>query len=157
MSQRRKLLKALSIASVPAATWTPPLVKSVVLPAHAQTSLDQAPEGFSINCAVEDTDGACRAGEIEFRVFGTVSGGDLTGAILTITYSNEPEEGQGIRFFSTTTVVQPGNTFDETVQASPPAGNLWGDPTGLVAVRFQDVSTFGFVECTRSHTCGPTL
>ena len=40
---RRRILKSLAI-TLPAA-WSAPLVKSVVLPAHAQTSQCEAPEG----------------------------------------------------------------------------------------------------------------
>lgn len=42
-TNRRRMLKGLAL-SVPAA-WTPPLVKSVILPAHAQTSGCDAPRG----------------------------------------------------------------------------------------------------------------
>lgn len=54
-TNRRRMLKGLAL-SVPAA-WTAPLVKSVVLPAHAQTS-GCAPEG----CYLVGTSSAAEAG-----------------------------------------------------------------------------------------------
>lgn len=60
MSRRRKLLKALSIASVPAATWSKPVVNSVLLPAHARTSDPETGPG----CGAE---AGCYTFELEGR------------------------------------------------------------------------------------------
>jgi hypothetical protein len=138
-------------------SWISPVVDAVVLPVHAQTS-----PLFDISCNVEDTDGDCDPDGIEFRVFGSVSGGDLEGVVLEIEYSNQSGEESGeecdnpnpsTSSVTTTTVVQAGNTFDETVTALPPSGDEWCDEFGEVCVRFQDQSTFGTAECCEIHNC----
>jgi hypothetical protein len=130
-------------------SWISPVVDAVVLPVHAQTS-----PLFDISCNVEVTDGDCNPDGIEFRVFGSVSGGDLEGVVLEIEYSNQSENtGCSTSSVTTTTVVQAGNTFDETVLALPPSGDEWCDEFGEVCVRFQDQSTFGTAECCEIHNC----
>lgn len=165
--KRRSLAKALAASSSAVVVgkglpdgWITPVVENVVLPAHAQTSFP-----YQIVCTVEDTNGPCDPviGN-EFRVFGSVSGGDLQGVVLVIEYRNGTEEGDttsdsectGQGTFTTTTVVQAGNTFDETVLATPPVQTpplVWCDPIGTVRVRFQDQATYGSAECSDTHNC----
>jgi len=140
-----------------AARWRKPVVTSVVLPAHAETS------GYAINCTVEDTDGPCDtddSGAVEFRVFGTVAGGELAGAVLEIEYRNElaavGTDPGPFAAFTTTTVVQPDNTFDETVLALPPTGEFWHEPEAEVTVRFQDEEAYGAAACVAAHDCSDT-
>lgn len=143
---RRRALKGLAI-TVPAA-WTAPIVNSVILPAHAQMS----PISATIDCTVEDVEGFCQPSAIEFRVFGTVGGDDLEGAVLEIEYTNDLIGG-GTDTHTTTTLVQSDNSFDETVVATPPSGEGWGGPAGDVTVRFLDQATFGDAECMGTHNC----
>lgn len=141
---RRRVLKSL-VGAVPV-VWSRPIVEAIALPAHAQMS-------GPITCTVEDTGGPCSpTGGNEFRVFGTVSGDDLTGVILEIVYTNELNGG-GSASVSTTTPIQPGNLFDVTFNPLPPAGQEWDDPLGTVVVRFQDQGTYGFAECRGIHNC----
>lgn len=137
---RRRALKGLAI-TVPAA-WTAPIVNSVILPVHAQMSPISA-----IDCTVEDTDGACGPPAIEFRVFGTVAGGDLEGAVLEIEFTD------GTFTDTNTTTVQSDNSFDETVVATPPSDEGWAAPPHQVTVRFQDQASFGDAECTGTFDC----
>jgi len=131
--------------------WITPIVENVVLPAHAQTSFL-----YNITCTVEDTDGPCgpTIGN-EFRVFGSVSGGNLQGVVLKIEYINELNSGDCTNTgfaYETTTQVQAGNVFDETVLPVPPFDE-WCDPEGIVRVRFQDQATYGGAECSGTHDC----
>ncbi|MGA8262513.1 MAG: hypothetical protein WB783_20065 [Arenicellales bacterium] len=130
-------------------SWFTPVVEDIVLPAHAQTSLP-----YTISCTVEDTTGVCDPSGIEFRVFGTVSGGDLEGVVLVIEYGNQigPDCTNQELFYDTTTQVQAGNVFDATVVAIPPSQG-WCDPEGHVRVRFQDQSAYGTGECHGVHNC----
>lgn len=143
-SARRTVLKGL-VGVVPIA-WSKPVVEVLTLPAHAQMS-------GPITCTVVDTAGPCGPTEgNEFRVFGTVSDGNLTGVILKIEYTNQLSGG-GTATVSTTTAVQAGNTFDVTFNALPPSGKSWDDPVGAVTVKFQDQATYGFAECSGTHDC----
>lgn len=158
-TDRRRVLAALggsgaAFGAALAAGWHKPVVRTVVLPAHAQTSPPV------IQCTVVDTDGPCdttSTGAIEFRVFGTVSGDDVEGAALEIEYRNELQE-TGIepgpfRTYTATATVQPDGSFDRTVSALPPTGEFWHEPEAEVTVRFQDQATFGPAECVDTHDC----
>lgn len=159
---RRRLLRALGGSSLAAGTvvasgWHKPVVRAVVLPAHAQIS------GLAIACTVEDTEGPCdtdATGAVEFRVFGTVTGAAAGGAVLEIEYRNELQivgtDPGPFASFTTTTIVQPDNSFDATVLALPPAGEFWHEPEAEVAVRFQDPDTYGPAECSDTHDCSET-
>lgn len=138
---RRRALKGLAI-TVPA-TWTAPIINSVILPAHAQMS----PISATIDCTVEDTEGSCIGSAIEFRVFGTVAGGDLEGAVLEIEFTD------GTFTDTDTTTVQSDNSFDETVVATPPSDEFWAEPPHQVTVRFQDQASFGDAECAGTFDC----
>ncbi|MGH1539544.1 MAG: hypothetical protein ACRBHB_03915 [Arenicella sp.] len=160
---RRNMLKkatvatsAASIIAIMPKSWKKPVLDSVILPAHAQTSAALNP---AIATAAAANGGACSPGQIDFRVTGTVSSGngtDLQGVALTIEYTNG--EGMGpmppLTTISYSTNVQAGNTFDSGLLSA--VSTFWNSPTGDIVVRFTDQATYGTSSITISYNCfGP--
>ena len=177
---RRKLLKSIAAGSGAVVvgkslpeTWSKPVINSVVLPAHAETTDDTGslPAGTIICSSLTVRDGSqCQSGQISFYVSGEVSASDgssLTGASLTVTYANGERSGPGPGPTTTpmpttsppdvtvtfTVLVGANNTFASgELVATPPNGGGWSDPEATISVRFTDPA-YGTSTCSTLYSC----
>ncbi len=159
---RRKLLKQMAIGSgaitgfyLLPKKWTTPIIDSIIIPAHAQTSNPEVT--FDINCtAGVPSEGAqCSTIAQSFILDGSVSasdGRDMTGVPLNVAYRGAIQAGGfGVDTFTIST--DPGNTFSLTGVAEPPAGQLWATPNNSITVVFTDQAAFGTATCSQTGSC----
>ena len=165
---RRKLLKSIAAGSgaivagksLPE-SWSRPIVDSVMLPAHAQTSPTPPAATYEFVCSefVVRTGVTCGPDEISYGVSGEVAASDgssLEGVSLTVYYINGLNPTPPNNATTTETVlVAAGNTFSSgVIRATPPSGFDWENPDGVVAIGFTDRATYGDSSCTTRYSCG---
>ncbi len=163
--RRSALRKAVIVGGAALAlphSWKTPVIRSVILPAHATTSGVIYTVVSASGSGPNSSAGAvCSFDGIGFSVVGTVAasnGADLAGVSLTIEYSNETDikaKGPGpVATDSFTTLVQPGNTYDSgdlvAIAGNPPG---WDNPLGNILVRFTDQATYGTSFATTTTEC----
>lgn len=135
--------------------WTRPIIDTIIIPAHAQTSEPEV--AFGLSCTVGDPpEGAtCDRTDQYFNVSGSVSATDsrdMSGVQLDIEFEGEIAPSvMGTDNF--TVSVEPGNTFTLTDLAQPPSGQQWSTPNGTITVSFTDQTTYGTASCTQPTTC----
>lgn len=148
--------------------WVKPVVDSVVLPAHAQATLP--PSGFQFSCGALTV--VCNPSVPNLALFDLVLdvqgvaagvGASPAGAVIEITITGATQDAGNpldvqSTSMSTTTVVQPDESFATIWNAPPPAGRIWMlDVTntfnGTLVTRYQDAGTFGGATCNTTFTC----
>ncbi len=181
IGKRRRILKALATGTGAVATvklapekWTKPVVDSVLLPAHAQTTVvpttaapttaapttTAAPLTYAINCASSNDGLTCQIGgngelivELNGNITGT--GPDLTGAVLNVDFTAivNPQIGSGgTETVSDQMVVDSSGAFSGSFAITPTLGATFIPPVNI-DITFDDPATFGSDTCTLTWTC----
>ena len=156
MEKRRALLKkVVGVASVGAIgsalpnAWVKPVINSVILPAHAQTSI--ATFSLTVTSTNFATD-QCGSGGETAQIDGTVLASDardLSGVMLNIRYTDNPPDGD---FTDIPVVVQAGNVFNFSGLVVPSVG-MWNFFPYRIVATFTDQTTYGSASATAEGNC----